>query len=189
LSYPDFRLIALAAALVLLGVSRAREVAVSRRNEQSMRRRGGYEAPMSLMPLFVILHTAAPLGLIVEVAATNVRPGPLWPLWPLWLGVWIAAEWIRAASMRALGDRWSVRIFVVPGEPPIKRGPYRFVAHPIYIAVALELAAFPLLFGAWRTAICVAIANAALLAVRIRFEGRALRESEAPPFDPARQSR
>ena len=141
---------------------------------------------MSLMPLFVLLHTAVPLALVAEVVATGARPGPLWPLW---LAAWIAAEWVRAASMRALGDRWSVRIFVVPGEPPVRRGPYRFVAHPIYLAVALELAAFPLLFGAWRTAIGAAVATAILLALRVRFESRALFDAAAAPFDPAERSR
>jgi len=143
-----------------------------------MRRRGGYEAPRSLLPLFVVLHAAVPLALIAEVVATGARPGPLWPLW---LGAWFAAEWVRAASMRALGDRWSMRIFVVPGEPPIRRGPYRFLAHPIYLAVTIELAALPLLFGAWRTAIGAAIFNAVLLAVRIRFESQALRDAGPRP--------
>jgi len=186
LAHPDLYLIALAAALVLLGASRVHEIAVSRRNEQSMKRRGGYEAPMSLLPLFVVLHTAAPLALVAEVIATDARPGALWPLW---LGAWVAAEWVRAASMRALGDRWSIRIFVVPGEPPIRRGPYRFLAHPIYLAVAIELAALPLLFGAWRTAIGAGLVNAVLLAIRIRFESRALHDAERARFDPTAQSR
>jgi methyltransferase len=185
LELPRLHLLALAAALALLTLSRVRELSVSRRNERSMRRRGGYEAPRSLFPLFVLLHTAAPLALVLEVVATKARPGPLWPLW---LAVWLAAEWVRAASMRALGDRWSVRIFVVPGEIPIRSGPYRFIAHPIYLAVTLELAAFPLMFGAWRTAIGAAIFNAALLAVRIRFERRALRDAASRTFDPAAQS-
>jgi len=150
-----------------------------------MERRGGYEAPRSLFPLFVVLHAGAPLALIVEVLATNARPGPLWPLC---LAAWFGAEYVRAASMRALGDRWSVRIFVVPGEAPVKRGPYRFVAHPIYLAVTLELAAFPLIFGAWRTAIGASIVNAVLLAFRIRFENRALREATRARFDPTAQS-
>lgn len=182
---PAFHLLALAAGLALLALSRVRELIVSRRNERSMRRRGGHEAPRSLFPLFVLLHTAAPIALVVEVLATKARPGPLWPLW---LAIWLGAEWVRAASMRALGDRWSVRIFVVPGEAPVRSGPYRFVPHPIYLAVTLELAAFPLLFGGWRTAIGAAIFNAALLAARIRFERKALRDAEGRPFDRAAQS-
>jgi methyltransferase len=181
---PDFHYLALAAGLALLTLSRVRELTLSKRNEGSMRLRGGYEAPRSLLPLFIFLHAAAPIALVVEVLVTKARPGPLWPLW---LVVWLGAEWIRAASMRALGDRWSVRIFVVPGEAPVRSGPYRFLAHPIYLAVTLELAAFPLLFGGWRTAIGAAIFNAALLAIRVRYERKALRAAAGAPFDPAPQ--
>lgn len=178
---PDLHLLALGAALALLGATRAHELILSRRNERSMRRRGGYEAPGSFLPLFMALHVAVPLALVLEVAAAGARPGPLWPLW---LALWIAAEWLRTASMRALGDRWSARVVVVPGEAPLRRGPYRWIAHPTYLAVTIELAALPLLFGAWRTAIGAAALNAALLALRIRFETRALREAERASFDP-----
>ena len=180
---PDLHLLALAAALALLGVSRAHELRLSAKNERAMRGRGGYELPGSTIPLFVVLHTAMPLSLLVEVVALGARPGALWPLW---LVTWLAAEGLRAASMRALGDRWTVRIFVVPGEPLVRRGPYRYAAHPIYLAVTLELAALPLLFGAWRTALGAGLVNALLLAHRIRSERRALRGAASAPFDPSR---
>ncbi|HEY6572729.1 MAG TPA: isoprenylcysteine carboxylmethyltransferase family protein, partial [Candidatus Eisenbacteria bacterium] len=77
------------------------------------------------------------------------------------------------------------------GEPRVRRGPYRFLAHPNYLGVVLELAAIPLLFGAWRTALAAGILNAILLAVRIRAEARALLAAERvplaaerAPFDP-----
>ena len=189
---PDFHLLALGAALALLGVTRAHELNLSKRNERSMLARGGYQASGSRLSLFVALHVAMPLLLVVEVIALGARPGPLWPLW---LALWLGAEWLRAAAMRALGDRWSARIFVVPGEPLSRRGPYRDLAHPSYLAVSLELAALPLLFGAWRTALIAGIVNVALLALRVRAEERALRGAAAAPaassppaaaFDPPR---
>ncbi|HET9951779.1 MAG TPA: isoprenylcysteine carboxylmethyltransferase family protein [Candidatus Eisenbacteria bacterium] len=183
MAIPDFHLLALGAALALLGATRAHELSLSRRNERAMLGRGGYEAPGSRLPLFVALHAAMPIALLVEVVALGARSGPLWPLW---LALWLGAEWLRAASMRALGDRWSARIYVVPGEPPVRRGPYRFFAHPSYLAVTLELAALPLLFGAWRTALGAGVVNALLLALRIRSESRALREAARAPFDPSR---
>ncbi|GAC1595005.1 MAG: hypothetical protein NVS4B10_03180 [Myxococcales bacterium] len=67
-----------------------------------------------------------------------------------------------------------MRVIVVPGEPPVTGGPYRFVRHPNYAAVVLELAAVPLIHGAFWTAALFSCANAALLAVRIRAEERAL---------------
>ena len=60
---------------------------------------------------------------------------------------------------------------------------YRHLAHPNYLGVVLELAALPLLFGAWRTALAAGVANALLLAVRIRDEDRALAVAERAKFD------
>jgi methyltransferase len=42
--------------------------------------------------------------------------------------------------------------------------------------VAVEIATFPLIFGAWVTALVFSILNTALLYVRIREENRALAE-------------
>jgi hypothetical protein len=47
----------------------------------------------------------------------------------------------------------AARILVLPGEPPVRRGPYRVLRHPNYIAVVVELAAVPLIFDAWITAL------------------------------------
>jgi len=56
----------------------------------------------------------------------------------------------------------------------VRRGPYRFLRHPNYVIVAGEIAVLPLVFGAWRIALVFSLANAALLAWRIRLEERAL---------------
>src|SRR5262249_57390911 len=46
------------------------------------------------------------------------------------------AQALRYWSIRTLGERWNVRVIVVPGDPVVTRGPYRFVRHPNYVAVA-----------------------------------------------------
>jgi methyltransferase len=58
-------------------------------------------------------------------------------------------------------------------------GPYRFLRHPNYVAVVVEIAALPLVHCAWLTAAVFSAANALLLAVRIRCENTAL-ASAAP---------
>jgi methyltransferase len=62
----------------------------------------------------------------------------------------------------------------VPGLPLVSAGPYRWLRHPNYLAVALEVAALPLVHTAWLTAVLFTVANAAVLSVRIRVEDRAL---------------
>ena len=78
--------------------------------------------------------------------------------------------------MWALGEHWTARILVVPGERAVSRGPYRWLAEPSYAAVSLELCALPLMFGAWRTALAASLINALALSIRIPAERRALRE-------------
>ncbi len=84
-----------------------------------------------------------------------------------------------------------MRILVIPGAPPVTEGPYRYLRHPNYLAVILEMACVPLVGGAWLTALVFSIGNAALLRVRIRAEEKALGElysksfAERPRFWPA----
>ncbi|MBI1882241.1 MAG: hypothetical protein HYR94_29055, partial [Chloroflexi bacterium] len=63
-----------------------------------------------------------------------------------------------------------------PDTKAVRRGPYRFLAHPNYLAVAIELLSVPLIFGAWLTALAATVLNAALLlGVRIPAEEKAMR--------------
>jgi methyltransferase len=161
--------------LAVLAIQRLWELSRSRRNWERVRLRGAREVGGSHFPLFVALHVLYPIALIVEVV-TVARPGPGWPLWA---AVWVVAQWLRYSAVRALGERWNVRIVVIPGEPPVRTGPYQWIAHPNYLAVALELVAAPLVFGAWRTAAAASLVNAIAMAIRIPAENRALREAGA----------
>ena len=86
----------------------------------------------------------------------------------------LCAQALRWWAIASLGSRWNVRVIVVPGEPPVRAGPYRFVRHPNYIAVATEMLCVPLAHGAWICALAFSALNAAILKVRIRAEERAL---------------
>ena len=103
------------------------------------------------------------------------------------LGVvaWVAAvgaQALRYWAIATLGERWNVRIIFVPGDAPVTSGPYRFIRHPNYVAVVLEILVVPLIHGAWATALVFTLANAAVLTVRIRAEERALGASYATAF-------
>ena len=81
---------------------------------------------------------------------------------------------LRYWAILTLGERWNTRVIVVPEQPPVTAGPYRFVRHPNYVAVVIEVAALPLVHCAWMTALFATVANAFLLAARIRHEEHAL---------------
>jgi methyltransferase len=86
----------------------------------------------------------------------------------------LLAQALRWWAIATLGERWNVRVIAVPGEAPITSGPYRFLRHPNYLAVALELLALPLVHGALLCAAGFSLANLLLLAVRIPAEEKAL---------------
>jgi methyltransferase len=116
----------------------------------------------------VALHAAFLASCALE---GTLRPGTL-PAICSWLalaGV-VAAQALRRWAMATLGPRWTTRVVVVPGLPPVTGGPYRLLRHPNYVAVVLELALLPCIRGAWWTALGFSLANAALLAIRIRAE-------------------
>ena len=81
---------------------------------------------------------------------------------------------MRYWAVTTLGDRWNTRIIVSPDRAPVTSGPYRFMRHPNYLAVVIEIAAVPMIGGAIFTAIAFSIGNALILAVRIPAEERAM---------------
>lgn len=158
--------------IAVVAAQRVGELILSARNARRVRTLGAREFGATHFPLLVAVHTLFLVSLACEVWFRGARPGAAWPVW---LALWLGAQALRYAAIRALGDRWNVRILVVPGAPLVQSGPYRFFRHPNYVAVVIELVAASMLFGAWRTAIGISALNAIALRIRIRAEDAALR--------------
>ena len=158
--------------VALVGLQRVAELVVSARNLRWARQRGGVESGRGHYPPMVALHTALLTGAVLEVVLADrvFRP---WLGWPA-LAVVAGAQALRWWCMRSLGPQWNTRVVVVPGHPLSRRGPYRRLRHPNYVAVVAEGLALPLVHTAWVTAAAFTALNAALLTVRIRCENRAL---------------
>ena len=121
----------------------------------------------------VALHALWIASTLVE----GILRGPDVPaFWPVPLALFLLAQALRYWSVFSLGESWNARILVVPGAKLVRRGPYKYLDHPNYVVVVVEILAFPLIFGAWVTALVFTALNAALLYVRIREEDRALAE-------------
>jgi methyltransferase len=99
---------------------------------------------------------------------------------PAWLVVFILLQGARVWVIASLGRRWTTRVIVMPGAMPIARGPYRWLRHPNYLIVVLEIAVVPLALGLPYFALGFSLANAALLAYRIRVENQALTWAAQP---------
>jgi methyltransferase len=164
----------LVAFLAYTIVERFAELYVSSRTRVVLLARGARESGAGHFWMFVVLHTLYPIALVAEVLGGHARPPAAWPVA---FAVWLAAQALRVWAMRSLKERWNVRILVVPGEPLVRTGPYAWLPHPNYVAVVLDLASGPLMFGAWRTALGASLLNAIALAVRVPTENRALRET------------
>jgi len=149
------------------------ELWLARRNTAALLARGGVELGAEHYPLIVALHTCW-LGGLWLLAGDQ-------PLDRMWLVAFILLQAARAWVILSLGARWTTRIIVVPGEAPITNGPYRFLRHPNYVVVALELAVVPLALGLPVYALVFFLANLAVLSIRIRAENAALDQATAGP--------
>jgi methyltransferase len=149
-----------------VALQRLAELTLARRNTSALLAGGGIEYGAGHYPLMVALHAAWLIGL----AALG------WdrPVSPFWLGVFVVLQFARIWIIGSLGPLWTTRIVVLPGAPPVETGPYRFLRHPNYAVVALEIAVVPLALGLWAFAAVFFVLNLALLTVRIRCEDRAL---------------
>ena len=149
-----------------MAAARLIEMRHSRANLQAS---GGRESALnqSIFPLIMALHTAVIVATLL-LGRPGVRPG--------WLLLLAAVQPLRWWTLATLGRRWNARGAVPEAMEVETGGPYSFVRHPNYSIVALELAALPAAFGLGSVAIGATVANAALLAVRVR-------EEEALLFD------
>lgn len=163
--------------LGLVAIERLGELVVAKRNLAWSRARGGVESGFGHYPFMVALHTGLLAGCVLEVwlGGRPFIPALGWPM----LTLLLAANAVRWWCMRALGPQWNTRIIVVPGQPLVAGGPYRFMPHPNYVAVIVEGAALPLVHTAFLTAIAFTVLNAVLLTVRIRAENVALLAANA----------
>jgi methyltransferase len=167
------------ALILAVGVERLAELIVAKRHAAWAFANGGVESGRGHYPAMVVLHAGLLIACIVEVL---VADRPFIP----WLGVTalvlvLAAQALRWWCIATLGSMWNTRIIVVPGRALVRRGPYKFMSHPNYVAVAIEGAALPLVHSAWITAVAFTVLNAILLlGFRIPAEERALSAAGAP---------
>jgi methyltransferase len=161
------------ALLGLIALQRLAETRRSRRNEAGLRRRGAVEHGSGHFPLMVALHTLWLISCALEAwFLVQSAPQPL--LMGLAVIALLAGQALRILAIHSLGERWTVRVLVLPDSALVESGIFRRFRHPNYIGVCLEIAALPLIFGCWRTAIFFSLANAALLRHRIAVEEAAL---------------
>jgi len=156
----------IAALLIMAG-----EAVLSSYNERLLRARGAIEPEGDVIGSMRWAYPGAFVLMGIEGALT----GPAPPNVLLGgLALFGFAKALKIWAMSSLGTRWSYRVLVVPGEPLVTAGPYRFIAHPNYLAVAGEIASVAAIVWAPVTGVFATIGFGWLMIARIRVEDRAL---------------
>lgn len=147
------------------------ELWFSRRHQARLLTDGGTKVAEPLYPLMVALHAGLFVACALEVGLFGRPFVPMlgWPSLTL-LGLCLAG---RVWVWRSLGEQWNVQIVIAP-RPVVDWGPYRYVRHPNYSIVVVEMVALPLVHSAYLTALVFSLLNAAVLWQRIRCEEAAL---------------
>lgn len=156
-----------------LGVifQRLLELVLAQYNAKWIKEQGGYEVGKRHYPLFVLLH-----GLFFIAIGLEGDQAPSW--WMIPFLFFVAAQLLRIWTILSLGRFWNTRIWVLPNRLAPVRGPYRYLRHPNYLVVIIELLSLPLLYQAYYTAVLFSALNAyLLLKLRIPIEEQALREA------------
>ncbi|MGW4548127.1 isoprenylcysteine carboxyl methyltransferase family protein [Streptomyces violaceorubidus] len=161
--------------VLAVSVERLAELVVARRNAAWTLARSGVEHGRGHYPVMVALHTGLLVCCLLEPLLLD-RPFVPALGWPM-LALALLAQALRWWCIATLGPYWNTRVIVVPGARLVGAGPYRFLRHPNYVAVVVEVAALPLVHSAWLTAAVFSVADALLLAVRLRCENTALAQA------------
>lgn len=159
--------------VALMAAQRLLELAKSRKHERALMLQGGIEVAAGHFSWMRAIHA----GWLIAMAVESTLFGELPRTTSLitFGMLFMLGQSLRLGAMETLGSRWTARVYCVPNEDLVTRGLYRYVSHPNYLGVVIEIAAVPMLFGCWRTALVFSVLNALILAIRIPSETGALR--------------
>lgn len=148
---------------------RVGELMLARSNGQWLLRHGAVEYGRRHYPFMVALHTLFIVSMLIEYFLVGTASCNLFLL-ALFLLLLAFKVWV----ILSLGKFWNTRIYRAPGFPLVQKGPYRYVKHPNYIIVIVEIVVIPLVFQLYYTAAIFTLLNGLMLMVRVREENKAL---------------
>ncbi len=155
--------------LIYIVAQRLAELAYANHNTKRLLAEGGREFGADHYQYFIFLHSA-------WLAIIFLTVDPLRPVHPAMLALFIGTQVLRVWTLTAIGRWWTTRIISAPHFDRVKRGPYRFISHPNYAVVVLEIAIVPLMLGLPWVALVFSVLNALLLRHRIGVENEVLGE-------------
>jgi methyltransferase len=147
------------------------EAIISARHDRALRAEGAIEPDGDVYKIMQLAYPGCFLALIAE----GVWRGASWnAMSEAGLAVFVAAKALKYWAIASLGRRWTFRVLVPPGSTPTRSGPYQWVNHPNYIAVAGELIGAAAMTHAFVTGVPVVTAFSYLMWRRVQIEEKAL---------------
>jgi methyltransferase len=157
--------------LLVLIIQRLSELVIAKRNATWITKQGGYEVGAEHYKWMVLMHSSWFVSMLMEHLYFNRG---LNGYWQFLLPMLLFTQVLRYTVIATLGRFWNTRIFILPDAPRIQTGIYRFITHPNYWIVRLEILLVPLLFKLYITSFIYTILNFFMLRVRIREEEQGL---------------
>ncbi|MEA5509998.1 isoprenylcysteine carboxylmethyltransferase family protein [Crocosphaera sp. UHCC 0190] len=161
--------------IICVILQRLFELRISQRNATEILAQGGQEYSDNLLGVVKILQVSWWVAMIAEVWYFD--RAFILSLAVIGLIATIAGQVLRYLSMQALGNRWTLAIMTIPGLPLVDTGIYRYLRHPNWLGVILEIFGLPLIHNAYLTAIVFSLANGLLMIQRIQTEEKALSDN------------
>jgi methyltransferase len=158
--------------LVVVAVLRFVELGISKRHQQQMVADGASKVNEPRFYWMVVLHTAVLIGAALEVVFLHRPFIPV--LATVCFVIFLAANVVRWWVIRTLGEHWNVQVMNSTSLGVITTGPFKYVRHPNYAAVFVEMLVLPLIHTAWITAIAGSLAHILVLSQRLSTEERVL---------------
>ncbi len=158
--------------LAAVAAGRLLELRISRANQRKVMQAGGNRVAEPHFNAMVLLHTGVIVGAAVEVI---VARRPLIPALAIAMGaLFVLSNALRWWVIRTMREHWNVEVMNSVPLGVVASGPYRWVRHPNYVAVYIEMISLPLIHTAWITALGAAVGNAWVLHERLAVEDRVL---------------
>ncbi len=162
------------AFMVMLGASVLVEVVLSRQNTRRLLELGGRTFGSHQTRAYLFLAMLWAVGAIGEVLILE-RSAHL-VLAVIGLSIVLLGRHLRRLARGALGQRWTLDVVSLPGNPLVTGQIYDRMRHPEYTGTFLVFLGAPLLHGAWLTFGLTALVGATLLVLRVRLEENVLDE-------------
>lgn len=161
-----------------VALQRLSELLISRSNRRKLASQGYVQVEDRLSWIAMLsVHVGWIVCMAVEPFVSGLTPSSP-AVFVLGAAVFVLAQAGRVWVISSLGTHWNVSVMSPGGQEErqsfVSEGPYRFVRHPNYLVVILEVASLPIMGGAYLTAVIFSVLNYLVLERRISLEEEAL---------------